>query len=70
VNVAFKLNGNEQTTIRVMNVLGQEVMSTSRVYGNGAQNTTLDMSALQNGVYYFVMQSGDLKAIRKITLTR
>ena len=70
VNVAFKLNGNEQTTIRVMNVLGQEVMSTSRVYGNGAQNTTLDMSALHNGVYYFVMQSGDLKATRKITLTR
>jgi hypothetical protein len=53
-----------------MNVLGQEVMSTSRVYGNGTQNTTLDMSALQNGVYYFVMQSGDLKATRKITLTR
>ncbi len=70
VNVNFKLNGNEPTTIRVFDVLGQEVLSSTRVYGNGAQTTSLDMSALENGIYYFVMQSGDLKATRKITLTR
>lgn len=70
LNVNFKLDGGQPAIIRVFDMLGKEVLSTSRVYGSGAQTTTLDLSALDNGVYHFVMQSGDLKATRKVTLAR
>ncbi|MBL8003016.1 MAG: T9SS type A sorting domain-containing protein [Flavobacteriales bacterium] len=70
LNVTFKQQGNEATFVRVFDLLGKEVVASQRVVGTGEQSQTVDLSGLQNGMYYLQLQSGSQKVTRKVTLTR
>ena len=65
VNLQF--SENTQATVDVFNVLGERVM-TSTFNTNGTR--TMDLGALNNGVYYMNVVAGDLTATRKITLSK
>jgi len=70
LNVTFKQQGNEPTIVRVYDLLGQEVVAAQRVVGTGEQSQSVDLSGLQNGIYYLQLQSGSQKVTRKVTLAR
>ena len=65
VNLEF--NENTTATVDVFNVLGERVM-TSTFNTNGVR--TIDLGALNNGVYYMNVTAGSLTATRKITLSK
>ncbi len=65
VNLQF--SENTQATVDVFNVLGERVM-TSTFNTNGTR--TMDLGALNNGVYYMNVVAGELTATRKITLSK
>ncbi len=65
VNLQF--SENTQATVDVFNVLGERVM-TSTFNTNGTR--TMDLGALNNGVYYMNVVAGELTATRKMTLSK
>jgi hypothetical protein len=65
VNLEFA--ENTTATVDVFNVLGERVM-TSTFNTNGVR--TIDLGALNNGVYYMNVTAGSLTATRKITLSK
>lgn len=70
LNMEFEMATAEQTTIEVYDLLGQLVRSDSRSIPAGLQREVLDLSNLNNGVYYLSIIAGDMRATRKVTLTR
>jgi hypothetical protein len=65
VNLEFA--ENTTATVDVFNVLGERVM-TSTFNTNGVRS--IDLGALNNGVYYLNVTAGSLTATRKITLSK
>lgn len=63
----LNLNSNETIDqIRIMNVIGQDVLvSTPR-----ANKAVLDISSLENGVYFVSVEAGNQKTVKKLTVKR
>lgn len=70
-NVTVELNLDASTTARfaVMNVLGEQVMSTSRSLGAGAQQVAFDLGTLPAGTYFLHIMADGLTATRKLTIS-
>ena len=70
-NITVSLN-NESGNNAIVNVydaIGSLVFS-GNIAGKGAQQATLDLSGLSNGIYQMELTAGDMRAVRKITLAR
>ncbi len=67
VNLEFNGITSTAVGIEVFNLLGERVI-TRTLNSNGTQ--TIDLSSLNNGIYYMNVTAGDLKATRKITLSK
>ena len=65
-----ELEQSAQVSYQVFNALGEIVRTESRSTPAGGQRFTMDMSDLESGLYYVSVQSGDMRATRKVTLTR
>lgn len=66
VTISADLFANEQLTIRVMSLDGREVYATEMIAtGN---NMTLDLEAIQSGVYFLYMQSAKGQVFKKLLL--
>ncbi|MEO8068893.1 MAG: T9SS type A sorting domain-containing protein [Flavobacteriales bacterium] len=65
--VNMVINTNEAVNVDVFNVLGARVM-TRAMNNNGVQS--IDMSSLNDGLYYFNVNVGGNSTTRKVTLAR
>lgn len=53
LNISFVLQNDEQVSFQVINMLGESVMAqSSESFGTGAQTIKLDVSSLNNGIYF------------------
>lgn len=66
VNMVFNTS-ETKVNVDVFNVLGERMMTRS-LGNNGVQ--TIDMTGLNNGLYYFNITAGDNSITRKVTLNR
>ena len=69
--ITFALAEAAQTTLRVYNVLGQEVATLVDGYRNaGRHQVNFDASELSAGVYLYVIEAGDFTATKRMTLLK
>lgn len=70
LNVAFEVPGQEQanSSLRLVDMLGRELMFLSLGQTAGAQTKSLDLSAYPAGIYNLQLQIGDRQVYRKIQL--
>ncbi|MDF1867168.1 MAG: T9SS type A sorting domain-containing protein [Saprospiraceae bacterium] len=69
VNVSFEFEGSKQTTIRVMNMVGQEVATFEK--GNlttGKHSYQLDLNYLSSGLYMVSLKAGDQISTKKLLI--
>jgi hypothetical protein len=61
---------NEDLTVSLMNILGEEVLPASTQLVNGEGFLTIDASTLQSGSYFVKIQAANASAVRKVTLVK
>ncbi len=67
----FDVKRAGMTTLRVYNLLGQEVATVVNQFMDaGRHAVNLDMNGLASGVYLYRMESGDFTAVRKLVLMK
>ncbi|MBS1515821.1 MAG: T9SS type A sorting domain-containing protein [Bacteroidetes bacterium] len=72
-NIVYSLKVNSAVTIKVYNTLGKEVTAVSFGMQNaGSYSYSLDAGALNlsSGIYYYAIQAGDFKDIKKMMLVK
>ncbi|HEY0976513.1 MAG TPA: T9SS type A sorting domain-containing protein [Flavobacteriales bacterium] len=70
LNVKFELPSSGTVQMVVTNVLGEQVLVSNKGFGSGAQRTTLDLSGLDQGMYYLTLISGDKRSTRAVSVTK
>ena len=69
--IAYALPEGSFVTLKVYNMLGQEVESLVSAYQEaGRHQVTFDASALSAGVYLYVIEAGDFTATKRLTLLK
>ncbi len=70
--IAFSLPRASDVTLKVFNILGQEVAVPleGEQLPAGRHKLTYDARGLSNGIYYYQIQAGEFSAIKKMTLLR
>jgi len=61
---------NEDMTVTLMNMLGEEVLPASTQLVNGEGFLTIDASTLQSGSYFVKIEAAKATAMRKVTLVK
>ena len=70
-NLVFSLEEASRTTVDVLNMVGQRVMSVDYgVLPAGEQRMVLDFSALSGGMYMINITAGHLQSTKRVTLTK
>ncbi|MCW3083838.1 MAG: hypothetical protein JWP12_1204 [Bacteroidetes bacterium] len=68
-NVSVKLDKQADVVIRVVNVIGQEVMT--KLIPNTVEGTyNIDLSAQPTGIYFVQMKAGDKVVVKKINIVK
>nr|MBC8277827.1 T9SS type A sorting domain-containing protein [FCB group bacterium] len=70
-SIAFSLAKDGHTTLRVYNMLGEQVAELAN--GNmtaGVKNVTFDASQLSSGIYFYRLESGDFTVAKKMVLMK
>lgn len=70
LNLGFDLPASTNVRFQVVNMLGEQVMSSSRSFGSGAQQHVLDLGGLSAGSYFVQVVADGMTATRKVTLSR
>ena len=69
--VTFNMPESGHVTVRVINVLGQEVARlVDEVRDAGAHSVSFDAADLTAGVYLYVMESGRFTETKRMTLLK
>ena len=70
-NIKFDLPKESSVTVKVYNVLGEEVATLiNRVMPAGKQNVEFNASKLASGMYIYRIQAGDFVQVRKMMLMK
>ena len=70
VNLALDMPNSGNAQVVVTNVLGEQVLVENRNFSPGAQRTTLDLSNLNDGIYFVNITSDGFRASRTVNLTK
>lgn len=70
VNIRFDMASSATVSFTVMNMLGETVMSTTKGFSTGGQQTTLDLGTLPNGSYMVNILADGMTATRKVTVNQ
>ena len=68
-NIEYNISGNTNSSIRVLNALGETVM----VFDNlkaGNNTIAVDASNFSSGIYFYHLKSGEAVITKKITITK
>jgi hypothetical protein len=69
--VSFKYNfSNTAATVRITDIAGRVVMTKDFGKQSGEKELSIDVSALNNGMYYLELVADDKRAISKITVQK
>jgi hypothetical protein len=69
--IRFALPSAGQTTLRVYNLLGQEMATlVNDVMPAGVHSVSFNASSLSSGVYFFRIESGAFRAVKKMMLVK
>jgi len=69
--IAFTLPSAGFVTVKVFNLVGQEVATlASRDFNAGAYILQFDATDLGSGIYFYTIQAGDFKQTRRMTLLK
>jgi hypothetical protein len=70
-SISYTLAGNAMTTLKVYNVLGQEVTTlVNEVKAPGAYTVNWNASDLASGIYFYRLQAGSYTATRQMVLMK
>jgi len=70
VNVRLNVSTSAKANVDVYNVLGEVVKSVTRSFTSTAQNQTIDLTDLENGVYYMNVKVDGVTTTRAITVNK
>ena len=69
--IEFTLPKSEFTTLKVYNILGKEVSTLiSRKLNQGKHTYTFDGKNLASGIYYYQLEAGDYREVKKMILLK
>jgi len=70
--IRYDLNKSGRLSLKVYNLLGQEVMNIvdNEYHEAGSYQVTIDMAGLETGIYFCVLKQGPRTAVRKMTLIK
>ncbi len=70
--ISFVLGSTARATLKVYNLLGQEVatLADGEFNGGDTQTFTFDASKLSSGIYYYQLKSGTTNQIKKMMLLK
>ena len=68
--VRFSISGNSQTTIKVMDLNGRQVFSSSAKMPAGSNEVQLDVTDFNNGIYILSVENNGLVQTRKLVVTK
>jgi len=70
--ISFKLAKSQKISLKVYDVTGQLVKTVidNKAQTAGAHSVTIDMADYSSGVYFTVLNAGDQKSVRKMTLIK
>jgi len=70
-NISFTLPATSTISLKVYNVLGQEVATVaSGTYSAGVHTVTFDASKLSTGVYFYKLEAGSFVTVKKMMLLK
>jgi hypothetical protein len=69
--IRFALPNAGQTTLKVFNLLGQEMATlVNGVMPSGVHTASFNASSLSSGIYFFRIESGSFRAVKKMMLVK
>ena len=68
VTVSFTLEQDEQVTLSVYSLTGQQFITQTKALGSGAGYASLDVSALQPGIYLLKVQSESVQKVHELVI--
>ena len=70
-NISFSITQSGQTTVKIYDVLGNEVSTlVNQYFTAGMHSAKFDGTKLSSGIYFYRLQSGGLSATRKLMLLK
>jgi subtilisin family serine protease len=69
VNINYNVVGYDKAVLRVMNSLGEVVMTLDNIPA-GKNNLTIDVSKLSSGNYFYQMKAGEAVMTKKLTIVK
>jgi len=70
LTVEFSLAMYGKAQLQLLNMLGQVLMTQNIVASQAIEKTVMDVSQLEAGVYYVVLQSGEEKKVQRVMITK
>jgi len=70
LNTEFSMPLNSKLKIRLMNVLGSQILSETVTATQPVEKFELDVSNVESGIYYVIAESGTYREVRKVVITR
>lgn len=66
----FSLPMQSVAKVRLMNVLGEELLSETVVVTQAVEKVAMEMGVIENGMYYVVVESGGKSRMQKLVISR
>ena len=68
--IPYTLQKAGKVNLRVFNILGEEVYSFSQKKSAGKHSVTFDGRRFSSGIYFYQLEAGNFKSVRKMILTK
>jgi hypothetical protein len=69
--ISYSVPQGEFITIKIYNLIGQEIKTLVNKYQNaGSYNVTFNANNLPTGIYFYQMQAGSFKSVKKMVLIK
>ena len=68
--IPYTLQKAGKVNLRVFNILGEEVYSFSQKQSAGKHSVSFDGRRFSSGIYFYQLEAGNFKSVRKMILTK
>ena len=70
VRLTMELPINTKAKIKLLNMLGQELISNTLMVTNTVESMNLDLSQIENGFYIVMLEAGSTFKTQKLTIAK